>query len=93
LVSISGIETFVGMLRDVPREEEWLQVFRTDPSILGQMMVMMETHLEQLSNIREYCNEQLKHISITYNCSVLEYDEKFQETHVKYNMNGEKRKQ
>lgn len=93
LISISGIETFVGMLRDVPREEEWLAMSRTDPAIMSHMRALMEMHLEQLSNIREYCNEQLKHISITYNCSVLEYDKTFQETNVKYNMNGEKRKQ
>jgi hypothetical protein len=93
LISISGIETFVGMLHETPREEDWLQMYPTDPAILGKMMAMMETHLEQLSHIREYCNEQLKHISITYNCSVLEYDKTFQETYVKYNMNGEKRKQ
>jgi hypothetical protein len=94
LISISGIETFVGMLRDVPREEEWLQLCKAgDMTILTHMIEIMETHLEQLSHIREYCNEQLKHISITYNCSVLEYDKTFQEMHVKYNMNGEKRKQ
>lgn len=93
LISISGIETFVGMLRDMPREEEWLAMSRTDPALLSHMRALMEMHLEQLSNIREYCNEQLKHISITYNCSVLEYDKTFQETNVKYNMNGEKRKQ
>jgi hypothetical protein len=93
LISISGIETFVGMLREIPREEDWIQICRSgDMSILTRMIEMMETHLDQLNNIREYCNEQLKHISITYNCSVTEYDMTFQETNVKYNMNGEKKK-
>jgi len=93
LVSISGIETFVGMLREIPREEEWLQICDSgDISILPRMIELMETHLEQLNKIREYCNDQLKHISITYNCSVLEYDRTFQESMVKYNMNGEKKK-
>jgi len=93
LISISGIETFVGMLREVPREEEWLQLCQAgDMSVLPQMVHVIETHLEQLDHIREYCNDQFKHISITYNCIVCDYDRMFQETMVKYNMNGEKRK-
>ena len=94
LISISGIETFVGMLRDIPHEDEWLQICKSgDMSIILKMFEVVETHLEQLSHIREYCNDQLKHISITYNCSVQEYDRTFQESMVKYNMNGEKKKQ
>jgi hypothetical protein len=93
LISISGIETFVGMLREVPPEEEWIQICRSgDVSIITKMIEIMEVHLEQLSKIREYCNDQMKHISITYNCTVTEYDKTFQETTVKYNMNGEKKK-
>jgi hypothetical protein len=94
LISISGIETFVGMIRELPPEEEWIQMFNSgDTSIILRMFDIMSFHLEQLSKIRDYCNDQMKHISITYNCNVIEYDRTFQETMVKYNMNGEKKKQ
>ena len=49
-------------------------------------------HLGQLHKIREYCNEQMKQVSITYHCSVHEKDEMFQDVPAKYNMNGEKKK-
>jgi hypothetical protein len=94
LLSISGIETFVEMMNLLPQEAIWLaevcQMDNTD--MLIEMMNRIKEKLEQLSSIRDYCNEQLQHISITYNCSVPEYDAIFQEKMVKYNMNGEKKK-
>ncbi len=44
--------------------------------------------LEYLSSVREYCNEQLKELSITYNCSVNIMDAEFKSMCVKFNMNG-----
>jgi len=49
--------------------------------------------LKQLHAVREYCNEQLKQVSITYHCTVNEYDDLFTSHSAKYNMNGEKKKQ
>ena len=48
--------------------------------------------LKQLHAVREYCNEQLKQVSITYHCTVNEYDDLFTPHSAKYNMNGEKKK-
>ena len=84
LLSISGIETFVEMMAVI--QEVW------DPLILNEMITRIQDRLDQLSIIREYCNEQFKHIGITYNCSVPEYDGIFNEKLVRYNMNGEKKK-
>ena len=94
LLSISGIETFVEMMAILPAEQIWLsEVCQMDnTAILLEMMHRIKEKLEQLSTIRDYCNEQLKQISITYNCSVPEYDAVFQEKAVRYNMNGEKKK-
>ena len=94
LISISGIETFVEMMALLPPEQIWLaEVCQMDnTAILIEMMHRIKEKLEQLSVIRDYCNEQLKQISITYNCSVPEYDALFTEKAVRYNMNGEKKK-
>lgn len=94
LLSISGIETFVDMMTLLPVEAVWLaEVCQMDNiDMLAEMMNRIKEKLDQLSSIRDYCNEQFKHISITYNCSVPEYDTVFQEKLVKYNMNGEKKK-
>jgi DNA-directed RNA polymerase subunit RPC12/RpoP len=93
LLSISGIETFVDMMA-IPPEAIWLaEVCQNDNTeMLTEMMARIKDKLDQLSIIREYCNEQFKQVSITYNCRVPEYDAVFQEKYVRYNMNGEKKK-
>jgi hypothetical protein len=82
------------MMTLLPVEAVWLaEVCQMDNiDMLAEMMNRIKEKLDQLSSIRDYCNEQFKHISITYNCSVPEYDAVFQEKLVKYNMNGEKKK-
>ena len=94
LLSISGIETFVDMTNLLPAEQIWLAEVcqQENLEILKEMMNRIKEKLDQLSIIRDYCNEQFKQVSITYNCNVPEYDAVFQETSVKYNMNGDKKK-
>ena len=94
ILSISGIETFVEMMALLPQEQVWLnEVCQKDNTdVLKEMVSRIEERLGQLSTIREYCNDQFKHVSITYNCSVPEYDPVFKEQMVRYNMNGEKKK-
>ena len=90
IISISGIECFHGIQRDFPRMsmENWTLYLAES----GMKFEFIHEHLAQLHKIREYCNEQMKQVSITYHCSVYEKDEMFQDTYVKYNMNGEKNK-
>jgi hypothetical protein len=90
IVSISGIECFHGIQRDFPRMsmENWT-IYLAES---GMKFEFIHEHLAELHKIREYCNEQMKQVSITYHCSVHEKDDMFQDVYVKYNMNGEKKK-
>ena len=92
LISISGIETFTCIMRDFPqlREVDW-QEYLVHHSIDDSIRVIWE-HLDQLHRVREYCNEQLKQLSVTYHCTVQEYDDLFGHTSSKYNISGEKKK-
>ena len=89
LISISGIEAFHAMTQQFPRftEQEWIAYLKENPGFPS-----IQEPLKQLHAVREYCNEQLKQVSITYHCTVNEYDDLFTPHSAKYNMNGEKKK-
>jgi hypothetical protein len=89
LISISGIEAFHAVTQQFPRftEPEWIEYLKENPGFPS-----IQDPLRQLHAVREYCNEQLKQVSITYHCTVNEYDDLFTPHSVKYNMNGEKKK-
>jgi hypothetical protein len=82
LISISGIETFHCIMQSA----------RDTITATTDILAMMEAPLTQLNAVRDYCNEQLKQVSITYNCSVSIFDEMFTRQSVKYNINGQKKK-
>ena len=87
LISISGIETFQGMVRDFPvnMEEEWPK------SLVMESFAQVRERLSQLDQVREYCNDQLKEVSITYHCTVNVMDEVFNQVPSKFNLNGNKK--
>jgi len=89
LISISGIEAFHAIALNFPRltEQEWQIYLKDHPGFPS-----IQEPLKQLYAVREYCNEQLKQVSITYHCTVNEYDDLFTPHSAKYNMNGEKKK-
>jgi hypothetical protein len=89
LISISGIEAFHAVTLNFPRftEQEWAVYLKESPGFPS-----IQEPLKQLHAVREYCNEQLKQVSITYHCTVNEYDDLFTVHSAKYNMNGEKKK-
>jgi hypothetical protein len=89
LISISGIEAFHGILRDFPRftDMEWRMYLLEHPGFPS-----IDIHLKQLDLVREYSNEQLKQVSITYHCTIQEMDDLFRPVSMKYNMNGDKKK-
>jgi len=89
LISISGIEAFHAIVQNFPRftEPEWRMYLVDHPGFPS-----IQEPLKQLHAVREYCNEQLKQVSITYHCTVNEYDDVFTAHSAKYNMNGEKKK-
>lgn len=93
LISISGIETFQAIVREFPQmaEYEWVE-FSKHPSFMRELIGNIVEKLGQLNSVREYCNEQLKEVSITYHCSVASYDTVYGNIPVKYKMNGEQTK-
>uniref|UniRef100_A0A6C0AIB0 RING-type domain-containing protein n=1 Tax=viral metagenome TaxID=1070528 RepID=A0A6C0AIB0_9ZZZZ len=89
LISISGIETFQGMVRDFPEyiEHEWPE----HKPLVYEAVEQVRDRLQQLDHVREYCNDQLKEVSITYHCTVNIMDELFNQVPSKYNLNGNKK--
>jgi len=89
LISISGIETFQGMVRDFPEyiEHEWPE----HKPLVYDAIDQVRERLQQLDQVREYCNDQLKEVSITYHCTVNIMDELFNQVPSKYNLNGTKK--
>jgi hypothetical protein len=87
LISISGIETFQGMVRDFPGniEEAWPK------TLIDDSFIQVRERLSQLDQVREYCNDQLKEVSITYHCTVNVMDEVFNQVPSKFNLNGNKK--
>jgi hypothetical protein len=92
LITISGIESFISISEQLPllSLEQWHHLFREEPELPDRMLKHIRLVTDNLNSVREYCNEQLKQISITYNCTVQEYGNQFDATNVKYKMSGEK---
>lgn len=90
LVSISGIETFRGIIQDFPElnEREWITI---ETGFIEEVVGAIKDRLKQLHSVREYCNDQLREVSITYHCTVDIMDEIFTHIPVKYNINGQKK--
>ena len=87
LISISGIESFIAMVREFPEIREY-EITHYEPNVVIEIMDNVREKLKQLDGVREYCNEQLKEVSITYNCTVHIMDETFTQGAVKYTMKG-----
>ena len=89
LVSISGIETFQGMVQDFPEfiEQDWPE----GKQLVLDSIQQVRIRLGQLDQVREYCNEQLKEVSITYHCTVNIMDALFTIQPSKFNLNGNKK--
>ena len=94
LIGISGIEAFISITERTPLmpDSEWERILADDPTIPQQFKDHLDKTLQNLHQVREYCNEQFKQIGITYNSTVPEYDEIFNPVTVKYKMNGHKMK-
>ena len=91
LISISGIETFQQIMRDLPQfnEAEWIELAK-QRTVIRDIIENANEKINQLSRVRDYCNDQLKDVSITYHCSVGVMDDVFAQLPVKFKMNGEK---
>ena len=88
LISISGIETFLGIVQEFPKMNDY--EIRDYVPMMKDIMDNVNEKLKQLHGIREYCNEQLKELSITYNCTVHPMDETFNQTPIKHIMRSKK---
>lgn len=66
-----------------------IETFQKIVDVFDHHDVYNSEPLTYLSCVREYCNEQLKELSITYNCTVCILDIDFKELPVKFNMKGD----
>lgn len=87
LVRISILETYQSMHKETPRRDDVTSLL-TDVSFAEDYMKSIKEKLNNLMRIKEYCNDQFKEISITYNCTVQTFNEYFRFVSKKYNMNG-----
>ena len=92
LLGISGIEAFITITERAPvlPDHEWERIIQDNPNVPFTFKAHLDVALNNLRQVREYCNEQFKQIGITYNSSVPEYDATFNSSMVKYKMNGNK---
>jgi DNA-directed RNA polymerase subunit RPC12/RpoP len=90
LISISGIETFHKIVREFPNitDYEWME-YSQRPEIIVEVIQNVKSQLNELGRVREYCNDQLKEISITHHCTVYTLDESFSQVACKFTMNGQ----
>lgn len=90
LVSISGIESFHGIVQEFPdiSERDWIGM---DKTMVSDVVRNIQEKLKQLHSVRDYCNDQLREVSITYHCTVDTMDDTFTNIPVKYNINGKKK--
>jgi len=75
LVSVSGIETFI----------ELVAAAHAGPDLL---LAVVGDRMRALDGIRKYVNEQLKTVSIIYNCSVKVFSPDFSQVSKKYLISG-----
>ena len=73
LMSITGVETYIDIMSGLPSTEK-LAYGGIDGCVI--LICELNDKLEKLDKVRVYCNDQLKELSITYNCTVpvFEYD-------------------
>ena len=85
LLSVSGIEAYLDIIHDLKDIERIVY-----GGIEANLMFLCDLNakFEKLDKIRTYCNEQLKEISITYNCTTPRFDEDFAKFSTKYNISG-----
>jgi hypothetical protein len=88
IMSISGIECFIDMAGSMPSASAALQLAQIDPAFTADLNKNLARRLETLDTIREYCNEQLKQISITYACTVRQFAPNYHQISRKFNMSG-----
>lgn len=80
LISVSSIETFIDLVETMPR--------RIDPGQADTLFGYIQERLKALDGIRLYVNEQLKLVSINYNCTVRVFNPDFAQVSKKYTISG-----
>ena len=88
ILSITGIETFIDLVNTMPSSATVLQMVTINPGFGAELLGSIQKRLETLSGVREYCNEQLKQISITYTCTVRQFGPDFNQVSRKFNMSA-----
>lgn len=88
IMSISGIECFIDMAGSMPSASTAVQMAHGDPAFVADLNTSLARRLDALGEIRDYCNEQLKQISITYACTVRQFAPNFNQISRKFNMSG-----
>jgi hypothetical protein len=77
VLSNSGIDTYRAIVADVPSSHDVETLCAHDATFPQQMVANITKHLDALDAVRSYCNERLVIVSVTYTCSVTQYDEHF----------------
>lgn len=86
LLSVSGIEAFIDMCADLPSFKTVAQLVTADSSYAESFAQTFETRFAALDKIREYCNGQLKQVSVSYHCTVPTFNEDYSKTSRRFNM-------
>jgi len=86
VLSNSGIDTYRAIVAEMPRAADVPVLVANDPDFADQMLSNITRQLDSLDAVRTYCNERLVIISVTYSCTVNQYDANFETVSRKFSV-------
>ena len=88
LLRISMIEFIQSLYHDTPRVDSLPETLLMDEGFAEGYCISVEKKVDQMMQVKDYCNEQLKSISAVYSCSVPIFNETCRMARKKFNING-----
>jgi hypothetical protein len=77
LIGVCGIETFLGIVQELPTIEDYVDYRQVNPNFPLECIDNIKDKLKNLEKVREFCNDKMKEISVTYNSTVNIFTEVF----------------
>jgi len=83
---VSAIDVFRAIVAETPHYSIVAALAADDPAFAPRMLENLTQRLTTLQQVREYCNDQLIGISVTYSCTVQTFDDAFLKRSHKYSV-------
>lgn len=90
LLGVCGIETFLGIVQELPTLEDFVEYTHVNPDFPIECVNNIKDKLKNLEKVRDFCNEKMKEISVTYHATVHVFDDNFNTVSKKFKVNDVK---